>query len=103
MAQYTDSYGEALSSPREVNQVLNTVRFRYPRLRDYVNFPDLYLIQLLVTVNPALACWVEHYLTDWSIVVMRDGYVSDEKRLLLKEKLIQTISQFGAIRAHSVW
>lgn len=103
LAQYTDSYGEALSSPREVKQVLNAVRFRYPGLRDYVYFPDLCLIQLLATVNPALARWVEHYLTDWSIVVMRDGYISDEKRLLLKEKLIQALSQFGAIRAHSVW
>lgn len=103
LAHYTACYGEALSSPREVNQVLNAVRFRYPGLRDYVYFPDLCLIQLLVTVNPALANWVEHYLTEWSIVVMHDGQVSEEERLLLREKLIQAISQFGAIRARSVW
>lgn len=103
LAQYTGIYGEALSSPREVNQVLNAVRFRYPGLRDYVYFPDLCLIQLLVTVNPALASWVEHYLTDWSIVVMHDGHVSDGERLLLTEKLIQAINQFGAIPARSVW
>lgn len=100
---YTECYGEALSTPREVKQALNAVRFRYPGLRDYVYFPDLCLIQLLTTVNPALSNWVEHYLTEWSVVTTRDAHVSDEERMELTENLIKALSQFGAIQARSVW
>lgn len=103
LAGYTMIYGEALSTPREVNQALNGVRFRYSGLRDYIFFPDLCLIQLLVTVNPALATWVEHYLTEWSIVENRDGDVSDEDQVALAENLRQALRHFGSIQARHIY
>ncbi|MFG0647231.1 KAP family P-loop NTPase fold protein [Leclercia adecarboxylata] len=103
LAHYSGCYGEALSTPREVNQALNAVRFRYPGLRDYVYFPDLCLIQLLMTVNPALSIWVEHYLTEWSVVESRDGHMQDDEKAAITVDLTEALNKFGAIRARSVW
>ncbi|EHF4936957.1 KAP family P-loop NTPase fold protein [Enterobacter hormaechei] len=103
LADFTAVYGEALSTPREVNQALNGVRFRYPGLRDYVCYPDLCLIQLLATVKPALVAWAEHYLTEWSIVVNRDGRVRESEQNALKTRLLETLGSFGPYRANSTW
>jgi hypothetical protein len=103
LADFTAVYGEALSTPREVNQALNAVRFRYPGLRDYVCYPDLCLIQLLVTVNPVLVAWAEHYLTEWSIVVSRDGRVRESEQNALKASLLKALDSFGPYRARSAW
>ncbi len=103
LANYVEVYGEALATPREVNQALNAVRFRYPGLRDYVFFPDLCLLQLLNTANPTFASWVELYLTEWSMVVNRDGYVSEEEQKALAEALDLALKNFGASRARSMW
>lgn len=103
LANYVEVYGEALATPREVNQALNAVRFRYPGLRDYVFFPDLCLLQLLNTVNPAFASWTELYLTEWSMVVNRDGYVSKEEQEALAQALDQALKNFGVSRARSMW
>lgn len=101
LALFTGVYGEALSTPREVNQALNAVRFRYPGLRDYVYYPDLCLIQLLATVNPALTIWVEHYLTEWSMVVSRDSSILDQEQDVLKSDLLSALATFSPLRASS--
>lgn len=103
LSYYSEVYGEALSTPREVSQALNAIRFRYPGLRDYIYYPDLCLMQLMAIVNPDLAIWVEHYLTEWSIVENRDGHVQDEEKKQLTEKLVTALAKFGVIRARSVW
>lgn len=102
LSDFTAVYGEALSTPREVNQALNAVRFRYPGLRDYICYPDLCLIQLLATVNPAFVTWIEHYLTEWSIVVSRDGSVRDNKQQAMKTELLRVLSSFSPLSASSI-
>lgn len=103
LARYVEVYGESLSTPREVNQILNAIRFRYHGLRDYVYFPDLCLLQLINTVNPEFASWVEAYLTKWSMVVSRDGSVDEQETAVLINKLVTALKEFGASRAASAW
>ncbi|WP_265094087.1 KAP family P-loop NTPase fold protein [Cronobacter dublinensis] len=103
LAQFVEVYGERLSTPREVNQALNAIRFRYHGLRDYVYFPDLCLLQLINTVNPEFAAWTEDYLTAWSVVVSRDGLVGEEETKVLTDRLFTALEKFGASRAASPW
>lgn len=103
LAHYVEVYGESLSTPREVNQALNAIRFRYHGLRDYVYFPDLCLLQLLNTVNPEFASWTETYLTAWSVVVSRDDSVEEKVRDVMKDTLMTALKAFGASRAASAW
>ncbi|HCM9091649.1 TPA: pilA-like protein [Enterobacter kobei] len=103
LSRYVDVYGEGLRTPREVNQVLNAIRFRYPGLRDYVFFPDLCLLQLISVVNPLFAGWVEHYLTVWSVVENRDGIAHEEEQKALIAELTEALREFGRTRAASVW
>ena len=102
-SHYVDVYGAGLGTPREVNQVLNAIRFRYPGLRDYVYFPDLCLLQLISVVNPAFASWVEQYLTVWSVVESRDGIAHEEVQNALEAELAEALKKFGPSRAGSLW
>ncbi|EJV9473448.1 pilA-like protein [Cronobacter sakazakii] len=103
LEHFVEVYGERLSTPREVNQALNAIRFRYHGLRDYVYFPDLCLLQLFNTVNPEFASWTEDYLTAWSVVVSRDGVVGEEETKVLTDRLFTALEKFGASRAASPW
>lgn len=102
-SHYVEVYGERLGTPREVNQALNAIRFRYPGLRDYVFFPDLCLHQMICVVNPAFADWVEHYLTVWSMVENRDGIAHEEEQKALITELAEALNKFGPSRAASIW
>lgn len=102
-SHYVDVYGAGLGTPREVNQVLNAIRFRYPGLRDYVYFADLCLLQLISVVNPAFAGWLEEYLTVWSVVESRDGIAHEEVQNALKAELAEALKKFGPSRAGSLW
>lgn len=103
LARFVEVYGENLSTPREVNQALNAIRFRYHGLRDYVYFPDLCLLQLINTVNPAFASWTEAYLTAWSMVVSRDGSVDEQEKAVQLDNLETALKEFGVSRAASMW
>lgn len=103
LSHYIEVYGEALTTPREVKQVMNAIRFRYPGLRDYVFYPDLCLLQLISAVNPGLIEWVEYYLTEWAVHENCDTHITEEKRQALAENLEKTLSTFGVSRARSVW
>ncbi|EKM0668910.1 pilA-like protein [Cronobacter turicensis] len=103
LAHFVEVYGERLSTPREVNQALNAIRFRYHGLRDYVYFPDLCLLQLINTVNPEFAAWTEDYLTAWSVVVSLDDAVGEEETKVLTDRLFTALEKFGASRAASPW
>lgn len=103
LAHFVEVYGERLSTPREVNQALNAIRFRYHGLRDYVYFPDLCLLQLINTVNPEFAAWTEDYLTAWSVVVSIDDAVGEEETKVLTDRLFTALEKFGASRAASPW
>ncbi|MDE4647759.1 KAP family P-loop NTPase fold protein [Klebsiella quasipneumoniae] len=103
LSHYIDVYGERLCTPREVNQILNAIRFRYPGLRDYVYFPDLCLVQLISVVNPDFAGWVERYLTVWSVVENKDGISHEEEEKALIAELTESLMKFGPSRAGSLW
>lgn len=101
--EVTDIYGATLRTPREVQLALNALRFRYPGIRDYVYLPDLCLLQLFRTTNPALYDWVEEYLTERAIVESGDGSVTkDEKEQLIK-KLTEHLTHYFPLQAHSAY
>ncbi len=50
-----------LRTPRDVNRVLDALRFLWPGLRGDVDFGDLVLLQLIRNANPALYKWLEAY------------------------------------------
>lgn len=103
LGRITAVYGEALSTPREVSQVLSAIRFRYAGLKDYVWFPDLCLLQLLRVVNPALYDWAEHYLSERAVVVTGDGAVAEEEQKNMSASLSKALLQFSTHSARSAW
>ncbi|MGK3113469.1 KAP family P-loop NTPase fold protein [Candidatus Pantoea formicae] len=93
-----DVYGDVLLTPREVNQTLNAIRFRYPGLRDYVWFPDLFLLQLIRVVNPDLYDWAEHYLTDRAVIETRDGVLTTDEKAEFVRGLKSGLDKFRVNR-----
>ncbi|MEN0569826.1 P-loop NTPase fold protein [Serratia nevei] len=94
-------YGATLKTPREVQTVLNALRFRYAGMRDYVYFPDLCFLQLLRTTNPGLYDWVEEYLSERNVVQAEDGQVSDEEQKALVGSLELHLKRYFPAAAHS--
>lgn len=48
-----------LTTPRDVNRVLDAVRFLWPALCGDVDFVDLAILQLIRNANPPLYAWIE--------------------------------------------
>ncbi|MCW0310007.1 KAP family P-loop NTPase fold protein [Pantoea ananatis] len=94
LAYAVDVYGEMLTTPREVNQILNALRFCYPGLRDYVYFPDLCFLQILRVVSPGLHDWAEHYLTERAVIQTGDGSLSTGQQENLCTQLKAHLSHF---------
>lgn len=101
LATVADIYGAMLKTPREVQTVLNALRFRYAGMRDYVYFPDLCFLQLLHTTNPGLYDWVEEYLSERNVVETGDGHVSKEEQKVLTDSLKQHLMRYFPAKAHS--
>lgn len=96
-------YGATLKTPREVQTVLNALRFRYAGMRDYVYFPDLCFLQLLRTTNSGLYDWVEEYLSERNVVQAEDGQVSDEEQKALVGSLEHHLKRYFPAAAHSAY
>lgn len=103
LAKVADVYGAALKTPREVQLVLNALRFRYASMRDYVYFPDLCFLQLLRTTNSGLYDWVEEYLSERAVVEAGDGHVSEDEQKVLADSLKANLKQYFPAEAHSVY
>lgn len=101
LAAVTDTYGAALSTPREIHQAINSLIFLYPGMRDFVYFPDLCLLQLIRVTNPALYDWTEHYLTERSVIETGQGMLGDEEKKNFKEGLIRCMKMLKASNADS--
>ncbi|HBS2063248.1 TPA: exclusion suppressor FxsA [Klebsiella pneumoniae] len=97
----TDTYGAALSTPREIHQAINSLIFLYPGMRDFVYFPDLCLLQLIRVTNPALYDWTEHYLTERSVIETGQGMLSDGEKADFREGLIRCMKMLRASNADS--
>lgn len=96
-------YGATLKTPREVQTVLNALRFRYAGIQDYVYFPDLCFLQLLRTTNPGLYDWVEEYLSERHVMQTEDGQVSGEVQTHLVDSLKHHLERYFPAKAHSAW
>lgn len=103
LATVADVYGATLKTPREVQTVLNALRFRYASMKDYVYFPDLCFLQLLRTTNSGLYDWVEEYLSERSVVEAGDGQVSDKEQKALVDSLEQHLMRYFPAKAHSAY
>jgi hypothetical protein len=87
-------YGQELSTPREVNLVLNALEFRYADIRDYVYFPDLCLLQLVKVTNPGLYDWTEQYLTKYFVRVSGEIDYTDPEQDRMKSELTQQLGHY---------
>ncbi|MFG0801682.1 P-loop NTPase fold protein [Leclercia sp. GLN_9] len=96
-------YGVFLSTPRMVDLTIDALRFRYPDVRDYVWFPDLCLLQLIRVTNARLHDWTEHYLSEYAVVVTRQGRMSEEEALKMSVALQECLDLYGTTRASSPW
>ncbi|MEN0578929.1 P-loop NTPase fold protein [Phytobacter palmae] len=101
LAAVTDTYGAALSTPREIHQAINSLIFLYPGMRDFVYFPDLCLLQLIRVTNPALYDWTEHYLTERSVIETGQGMLAEQEKTAFREELIRCMAMFRASNADS--
>ncbi|WP_320699772.1 KAP family P-loop NTPase fold protein [Enterobacter bugandensis] len=101
LAAVTDTYGAALSTPREIHQAINSLIFLYPGMRDFVYFPDLCLLQLIRVKNPALYDWAEHYLTERSVIETGQGMLSDGEKSDFRKGLIRCMKMQRASNADS--
>lgn len=97
----TDTYGAALSTPREIHQAINSLIFLYPGMRDFVYFPDLCLLQLIRVTNPGLYDWIEHYLTERSVVETGQGRLAPGEKETFQDELIENMKVFRASSASS--
>lgn len=98
-----DAYGNEFSTPREVRLALNALQFRYPAMRDYVYFPDLCFLQLIRVVNPGLHDWVEHYLTERSIVESGDGAINSADQNAMTDDLATKLALFKYSSGRNAW
>lgn len=101
LATVTDTYGAALSTPREIHQAINSLIFLYPGMRDFVYFPDLCLLQLIRVTNPALYDWTEHYLTERAVVETGQGALAEGEKEMFQQELITLMKMFRASGASS--
>ncbi|MQB56050.1 P-loop NTPase fold protein [Rahnella sp. RcJ3] len=101
LAAVTDTYGAALSTPREIHQAINTLIFLYPGMRDFVYFPDLCLLQLIRITNPGLYDWTEHYLTERAVVETGQGGLAEGEKEVFQQELITLTKMFRASKASS--
>lgn len=101
LTRVADIYGGALKTPREVQIVLNALRFRYAGMRDYVYFPDLCFLLLLRTTNPGLYDWVEEYLSERAVVESGDGHISDKEMEVLTKSLNAHLMRYFPAVAYS--
>ncbi|MDM2857205.1 P-loop NTPase fold protein [Citrobacter sp. Cpo071] len=101
LAKVSDTYGAALSTPREIHQAMNSLTFLYPGMRDFVYFPDLCLLQLIRVTNPALYDWTEHYLTERAVVETGQGALADGEKELFQQELVTLLKRFRASGASS--
>ncbi|WP_336766954.1 KAP family P-loop NTPase fold protein [Pantoea ananatis] len=101
LTSVTDTYGAALSTPREIHQAINSLIFLYPGMRDFVYFPDLCLLQLIRVTNPALYDWAEHYLTERSVIETGQGMLSNVEKAEFREELIRCMKMMRASNADS--
>ncbi|EGI24656.1 phage T7 exclusion protein [Escherichia coli TA206] len=92
-----------MSTPRMVDLTIDALRFRYPDVRDYVWFPDLCLLQLIRVTNARVHDWIEHYLSEYAVVVTRQGGMSEEDASKMSEALQQCLELYGKTRASSPW
>ena len=69
-----------LRTPRDVNRVLDALRFLWPGLRGDVDFGDLVLLQLIRNANPALYKWLEAYCALLRRTGERRGYSGRSRR-----------------------
>ena len=102
LAAVTDTYGVALSTPREIHQAVNSLIFLYPGMRDFVYFPDLCLLQIIRVTNPGLYDWTEHYLTDRAVVETGQGTLADGEKDIFQQDLIKLMKVFRASHASSL-
>ncbi|MCL6744394.1 P-loop NTPase fold protein [Kosakonia sp. R1.Fl] len=98
-----DAYGNEFSTPREVRLALNALQFRYPAMRDYVYFPDLCFLQLIRVVNPGLHDWIEHYLTERSIVESGDGAINSADQNAMTDDLATKLALFKYSSGRNAW
>ncbi|MEJ5174613.1 KAP family P-loop NTPase fold protein [Erwinia sp. MYb416] len=101
LAAVTDTYGAALSTPREIHQAINSLIFLYPGMRDFVYFPDLCLLQLIRVTNPGLYDWTEHYLTERAIVETGQGALAEGEEEVFRQELKALMKMFRASSASS--
>ncbi|MXV05449.1 P-loop NTPase fold protein [Enterobacter sp. ABFQC] len=101
LAAVTDTYGAALSTPREIHQAINSLIFLYPGMRDFIYFPDLCLLQLIRVTNPGLYDWTEHYLTERAAVETGQGALADGEKDTFQQELIPLMKVFRASHASS--
>lgn len=101
LAVVTDTYGAALSTPREIHQAINSLIFLYPGIQDFVYFPDLCLLQLILVTNPDLYDWTEHYLTERAVVETGQGTLTDGEKGAFQDELIKCMKIFRASHASS--
>lgn len=99
--QIVDTYGTSFSTPREVRLTINTLRFVYHGMRDYIYFPDLCLLHLIKTLNTGLYNWIEYYLTERSIVESGDGSVSEDEQTVLSEQLNMLLQKYRSSDARN--
>jgi len=95
-------YGQELSTPREVELVLSALEFRYAGIRDYVYYPDLYLLQLIRVTNPGLYDWAEQYLARYFVTVSGELSYAEPEQERLKQKLKACLEIYTSPESASV-
>ncbi|MDF7680967.1 P-loop NTPase fold protein [Enterobacteriaceae bacterium ESL0689] len=101
LVRVVGTYGSEIKVFREVQMVLNDLTFRYEGIRDYVYFPDLFFLQLIQTLNPALYSWIEKYLITRAMIVSGEDHLHEEEQSEWTHTLSLCLSSFHASEARA--
>ena len=92
-----DRQGGEVSTPREINLIINSLRLSFPPIARRVDFPDLCWLHMVKIKNEGLYHWVESYLNTFSAVFRGEGVVNSHERLEVAERLLACLDLKGKI------
>lgn len=89
-------YFGGMETPRDVVEILNSIKFHYAPVKDEVFFPDLVWLHMIKIMKPDFYKWCEKYLNEWSVIASGDARLSEGDVLKTKlMKLLQELSMEG--------
>jgi KAP family P-loop domain len=95
--------GSLLETPRDVKNVLNSVKFHFPPVKECVYFPDLCWLHILRITDPELHSWVESYIPEWALNSVGDAIATSDDAAKFGGQLKKLMTSESVDSLRSLW